>query len=40
MFLTGVVKSYNSERGFGFITVDGKKDDIFFSYQGLSKSKC
>lgn len=30
MFLTGVVKSYNSERGFGFITVDGKKDDIFF----------
>ncbi len=30
MFVDGVVKTYNAERGFGFISVDGHKKDIFF----------
>ena len=30
MFVDGVVKSYNAERGFGFISVDGQKKEIFF----------
>lgn len=30
MFVDGVVKSYNTERGFGFISVDGQKKEIFF----------
>ena len=30
MFAEGVVKSYNTERGFGFIAIDGNKKDLFF----------
>ena len=30
MFVDGVVKNYNAERGFGFISVDGQKKEIFF----------
>lgn len=30
MFVDGVVKNYNAERGFGFISVDGQKKEVFF----------
>lgn len=30
MFAEGVVKSYNMERGFGFIAIEGNKKDLFF----------
>ena len=30
MFVDGVVKNYNAERGFGLISVDGQKKEIFF----------
>lgn len=30
MFADGVVKSYNTERGFGFISIEGNKKDLFF----------
>ncbi|MDR7017094.1 cold shock CspA family protein/Tfp pilus assembly protein PilE [Prolinoborus sp. 3657] len=30
MFLEGKIKKYNTERGFGFIEVDGNQSDIFF----------
>lgn len=35
MFLEGVIKSYNTERGFGFISIDGEKKDIFFHIQDM-----
>ena len=37
MFLEGKIKKYNSERGFGFIEVDGKQDDIFFHITDFPK---
>ena len=30
MFVDGVVKNYNAERGFGLISVDGQKKEVFF----------
>lgn len=30
MFLEGQVKTYNAERGFGFIAIEGENKDIFF----------
>ena len=30
MFVDGVVKNYNAERGFGFISVDGQIKEVFF----------
>ena len=33
MFVDGVVKNYNAERGFGFISVDGQKKKYFFILQ-------
>ncbi|MGE8558116.1 MAG: cold shock domain-containing protein [Acinetobacter sp.] len=30
MFAEGTIKSYNTERGFGFIDVNGEKKDLFF----------
>ena len=30
MFVEGKVKSYITERGFGFITIDGESKDLFF----------
>ena len=30
MFVEGIIKNYNTERGFGFIEVIGEKKDIFF----------
>ena len=35
MFAEGVVKSYNTERGFGFIAIDGNKKDLFFHITDL-----
>lgn len=35
MFVEGVIKSYNTERGFGFIEVVGEKKDIFFHIKDL-----
>ncbi len=33
MLIEGTVKSYNTERGFGFIQVDGQQKDVFFHIQ-------
>ncbi len=33
MFIEGTVKSYNTERGFGFIQADGQQKDVFFHIQ-------
>ena len=30
MFCEGVVKTYNEDRGFGFIKVENQQKDIFF----------
>ncbi|WP_336929576.1 cold shock domain-containing protein [Acinetobacter tandoii] len=30
MFIEGIVKTYNADRGFGFIQCDDKRKDIFF----------
>lgn len=30
MFTEGIIKSYNTERGFGFIAIEGNKKDLFF----------
>ena len=30
MFTEGKIKSYITERGFGFITIDGESKDLFF----------
>ncbi|WDZ51962.1 cold shock domain-containing protein [Acinetobacter vivianii] len=37
MFLEGKIKKYNSERGFGFIQVEGRTSDIFFHITDFSK---
>ncbi|WP_336041359.1 cold shock domain-containing protein [Acinetobacter dispersus] len=37
MFLEGKIKKYNSERGFGFIEVESKQDDIFFHITDFPK---
>lgn len=31
----GTVKWFNAEKGFGFISVAGEKEDVFFHYSGL-----
>jgi len=30
MFIEGIVKTYNTDRGFGFIQCDDNRKDIFF----------
>lgn len=35
MWTEGKIKSYNAERGFGFIAIDGKAKDLFFHIQHL-----
>ena len=30
MFAEGTIKSYNTERGFGFISIQGESKDLFF----------
>lgn len=30
MFLEGKIKTYNEERGFGFIQIEGEPKDLFF----------
>ena len=30
MFVEGKIKTYNEERGFGFISRDGESKDLFF----------
>ncbi|RPE27509.1 cold shock CspA family protein [Acinetobacter sp. BIGb0102] len=37
MFLEGKIKKYNSERGFGFIQVEGRTSDIFFHITDFPK---
>ncbi|MDM1021019.1 cold shock domain-containing protein [Acinetobacter sp. VNK23] len=38
MFLEGKVKKYNVERGFGFIQLDNKQQDIFFHITDFPKA--
>lgn len=38
MFLEGKIKKYNTERGFGFIDVDGDHADVFFHIKDFPKT--
>ena len=38
MFQEGKIKNYNAERGFGFIKIEGKSEDIFFHISAFPKS--
>jgi cold shock CspA family protein/Tfp pilus assembly protein PilE len=38
MFLEGKIKKYNTERGFGFIDVDGDQADVFFHIKDFPKT--
>ena len=35
MFLEGKIKTYNAEKGFGFIEIKGESQDIFFHVTDL-----
>ncbi len=37
MFLEGKIKSYNAERGFGFIQQNEQVKDLFFHVNGHTK---
>ena len=37
MILEGKIKKYNTERGFGFIQVEGRTSDIFFHIYDFPK---
>ncbi|WP_227554389.1 cold-shock protein [Acinetobacter lanii] len=38
MFVEGQVKSYNAERGFGFIAMGGKSKDLFFHIKDVPQT--
>ncbi|MBF7694262.1 cold shock domain-containing protein [Acinetobacter pollinis] len=35
MFIEGIIKSYNEERGFGFIKIENQKKELFFHIKDL-----
>ena len=38
MFVEGKIKKYDTERGFGFIKVDGHQTDVFFHIKDFPKA--
>jgi cold shock protein len=38
MATTGVVKWFNPEKGYGFIAVEGRDDDVFVHYSAIQMS--
>ena len=39
MFVEGKIKKYDTERGFGFIKVDGHQTDVFFHIKDFPKDQ-
>ncbi len=39
MFLEGKIKTYNEERGFGFIQIEGEPKDLFFHIKDFPNKK-
>lgn len=40
MFSEGIIKTYNEEKGFGFIQIENQKKDLFFHIKDLPNKQC
>ncbi|WP_435337289.1 cold-shock protein, partial [Acinetobacter sp. LH3_13] len=40
MFIEGKIKTYNEERGFGFIQIEGEPKDLFFHIKDFPNRPC